>query len=108
MRKAKVYMRSLYAGTLTENDDTTYTFDYDSHYFTDSSQQEISLTLPKTQRTFTSAYLFPFFFSLLSEGTNKETQCRLLNIDEKDYFGLLLATASYDTLGAITLKEITK
>lgn len=31
---------------------------------------------------------------------------RHLKIDEQDYFGLLSATAQYDTIGAITVKAI--
>jgi serine/threonine-protein kinase HipA len=34
------------------------------------------------------------------------TQSRLLRIDEKDHFGILLATAQYDTVGAITVKPV--
>lgn len=106
MRSAKVYMKGLEAGTLTENDNGSYSFEYKPEYFANSLMPEVSLTLPKTQTMFTSDYLFPFFFSLLSEGANKEAQCRLLKIDEKDYFGLLLATTSHDTIGAITVKPI--
>ncbi len=43
---------------------------------------------------------------MLSEGANKAMQCRTLKIDENDAFGLLLATAKYDTIGAITINEI--
>lgn len=106
MRSAKVYMKGIEAGTLTENDNGSYSFEYESGYFANTSMPEVSLTLPKTQTRFTNDYLFPFFFSLLSEGANKETQCRLLKIDERDYFGLLLATTSDDTIGAITVKPI--
>ena len=45
-------------------------------------------------------------FNMLSEGVNKQLQCRLLKIDEQDHFGLLSATAQYDTIGAITVKPI--
>lgn len=106
MRSAKVYVKGTEAGTLTENDNGSYSFEYESSYFVNTSMPEVSLTLPKTQMKFTSDYLFPFFFSLLSEGANKEAQCRLLKIDEKDYFGQLLATTSHDTIGAITIKAI--
>lgn len=106
MRRAKVYVKGIEAGTLTENDNRSYSFEYESGYFANTSMPEVSLTLPKSQKRFTSDYLFPFFFSLLSEGANKETQCRLLKIDEKDYFGLLLVTTSYDTIGAVTVKPI--
>ena len=106
MRSAKVCMKGIEAGTLTENDNGSYSFEYESEYFANTLMPEVSLTLPKTEIKFTSDYLFPFFFSLLSEGANKEAQCRLLKIDEKDYFGLLLATTSHDTIGAVTLKPI--
>jgi len=106
MRSAKVYMRGIEAGTLTESDNGSYSFEYETNYFASSSMPQISLTLPKTQIKFTSDYLFPFFFSLLSEGANKEAQCRRLRIDENDYFGLLLATASHDTIGAVTVKPV--
>ena len=43
---------------------------------------------------------------MLSEGVNRQLQCRLLKIDEQDHFGLLSATAQYDTIGAITVKPI--
>ena len=43
---------------------------------------------------------------MLSEGANKTIQCASLKIDENDDFGLLLATARYDTIGNITIKEI--
>lgn len=99
-------MKGVEAGILTENDNGSYSFEYEASYLVNTSMPEVSLTLPKTQAKFTSDYLFPFFFSLLSEGANKEVQCRLLKIDEKDYFGLLLATTSHDTIGAVTVKPI--
>lgn len=43
---------------------------------------------------------------MLSEGANKTIQCQTLKIDEDDVFGLLLATAHSDTIGAITVKKI--
>jgi len=43
---------------------------------------------------------------MLSEGSNKAIQNRLLKIDENDYFSLLLATAMSETIGALTIKEI--
>ena len=68
MRSAKVYMKGIEAGTLTENDNGSYSFEYESEYFANTLMPEVSLTLPKTEIKFTSDYLFPFFFSLLSEG----------------------------------------
>jgi serine/threonine-protein kinase HipA len=106
MRSAEVYCKGVLAGLLTESNSRTYEFKYDSMYFADDSKPAISLTLPKKQLVHTSEYLFPFFYNMLSEGANRTVQLRQLKIDEKDFFGLLLATAQYDTIGAITIKPI--
>jgi serine/threonine-protein kinase HipA len=43
---------------------------------------------------------------MLSEGVNKKLQSKQLRIDEEDNFGLLMATAQFDTIGAVTVKPI--
>jgi len=108
MRKANVYNNGIFAGELTEISGNEFSFSYNDNYFKDKTQPAISLTLPKTQKEFHSEYLFPFFFNMLSEGSNRMVQSRLLRIDEKDHFGILLATAQYDTIGAITVKPVTQ
>ena len=106
MRQAEVYYNKILAGLLTENDNGEYIFRYDDKYFQGSSLPAISLTLPKTKQEYRSETLFSFFFNMLSEGANKAIQCQTLRIDEEDYFGLLLATAHTDTIGAVTVKKI--
>lgn len=106
MRKAAVYRNGIKAGVLTEKDSGEYLFTYDTEYFNDKTNPGISLTLPKKQHEYTSEHLFPFFFNMLSEGANRVIQSKQLKIDENDFFGLLLATAQHDTVGAITVKEI--
>jgi HipA-like protein len=106
-RKAEIFNNGILAGTLEKTDDQEFIFRYNEKYFHDSNHRSISLTLPKKQLEFQSSTLFPFFYGLLSEGMNKQTQCRLLRIDENDHFSLLLSTAHSDTIGSITVKEIT-
>lgn len=106
MRKAAVYRNSEFAGLLEEDDKGYFTFVYDDAYFSNPAKAPISLTLPKTQRVYSSEILFPFFFNMLSEGVNRKLQCRVWRIDERDHFGLLLATAQDDTIGAITIKPV--
>lgn len=106
MRQAKVFSNGVLAGVLTETDSGKYIFCYDDSFLIDEKQTAISLSFPKSQREFTSETLFPFFFNMLSEGTNKAIQCQTLKIDENDAFGLLLATAHTDTIGAIIVKKI--
>ena len=104
MRKAEVYRNGTLAGHLIEDDQRNYLFRYDDKYYNDTTQPAISLTLPKNQQEYRSKFLFPFFFNMLSEGVNRKLQNRQLQIDENDDFGLLLKTAQYDTVGAISVK----
>lgn len=108
MRKAAVYRNGELLGTLTEESRARYIFRYDDRWFADTKKPAVSLTLPKSQQEYRSEFLFPFFFNMLSEGANRELQCKHLKIDEADHFGLLLATAQYDTICAITVKPITE
>jgi HipA-like protein len=106
MRKAAVFRNGELAGIIMEDDRRQYVFTYTEDWFSNPLKPAISLTLPKTQKEFSSEILFPFFFNMLSEGVNRKLQNRALRIDEKDHFGLLLATAKEDTIGAITVKSI--
>lgn len=106
MRRAEVYSNDVLAGVLTETDDGQYWFRYDDAFLADEQQTAISPSFPKSDREFVSNTLFPFFYNMLAEGANKAHQCRMLKIDENDAFGLLLATAHTDTIGAITVKRL--
>ena len=108
MRAMEIYRNGVLAGILSEENRKSYIFRYDERYFNDTTKPAISLTLPKSKMKYTSQYLFPFFFNMLSEGENRKLQSIQLKIDEEDNFGLLMATAQYDTIGAITVKPITK
>lgn len=104
MRKVEVLRNGVLAGVLTEVSHTKYVFQYDDNYFNDTTKPAISLTLPKNQKEYVSEHLFPFFFNMLSEGVNRKLQSKQLKIDERDDFGFLMATAQFDTVGAITVK----
>ncbi len=105
MRTAEVYHNGVLAGILIEQNRSQYVFRYDDAYFHDTSKPSVSLTLPKTQKEYSSPFLFPFFSNMISEGENKKMQSLLLKIDENDQFGLLMATATTDTIGSITVKR---
>jgi serine/threonine-protein kinase HipA len=106
MAKGGVYVNGRMAGILEKSEDGQYIFSYDEAYYRDEHAPAISLSLPKTQQKHTHNELFPFFQGLLTEGVNKEIQCRLLKIDENDDFTRLLRTAGDDTIGVVTVKEI--
>lgn len=106
MRKAIVKANGREAGILVENNENDYSFVYLADYLSDANSLPISLTMPKQVEEYRATSLFPCFFNLISEGANKATQCRTLHIDKNDYFGLLLATAQYDTAGFLTFTPI--
>ena len=106
MRSVEVYRNKELAGILIEQSIKNYSFLYSDPYYADPAKPAISLTLPKSQQEYQANHLFPFFYNMLSEGVNRKLQSRVLKIDEEDDFGLLAATARYDTIGAITVKPI--
>lgn len=106
MRDMEIYRNGTLAGTLTEENRQHYVFKYDDAYFNDSTKQAISLTLPKIKKEYSSEVLFPFFSNMIAEGENKKIQSRLLKIDESDQFGLLMSTATADTIGNVTVRKI--
>lgn len=106
MRKGKVYINGIEAGILTENDSTReYIFKYHKDYL-DCGLPAVSLSMPLQETEYRSPVLFPYFFNLLSEGENRIIQSSLHHIDKNDDFGILLATAQYDTVGAVTVVPI--
>ena len=106
MREAKVFFKDVEAGILTQHDNGYFTFSYLDSWMIDSSKPSISLTLPKMEQQFRSEFLFPFFYNMLPEGSNKEVVCKLNRIDQTDYFGLPMTTAKYDSIGAVRVIKI--
>jgi serine/threonine-protein kinase HipA len=106
MRNAKVLFKNEEAGVLTQHDDGSFSFRYYDDWIMDSHKQSISLTLPKTQKEFHSKHLFPFFYHMLPEGSNKQVVCKLNRIDLEDHFGILLTTAKNDSIGAVSVIKI--
>lgn len=106
MRACKVYIKSVDAGVLKETDDYKYVFTYNSAYIQEHRNLPVCLSMPVREEPYLSDSLFPYFFNMLSEGANRKMQSMLLHIDEKDDFGILLATAQVDAIGAVTVKPI--
>ena len=106
MRTAKVLFKNEEAGVLTQHDDGSFMFKYNDNWIHNQNKPGISLTLPKTEKEFHSSYLFPFFYNMLPEGSNKQVACRLNRIDPKDDFGLLMTVVSHDSIGAVRVNKI--
>jgi serine/threonine-protein kinase HipA len=106
MRQATILYKNKEAGVLIQHDDGTFTFKYDNSWINDATKPAVSLTLPRKQQEYHSKYLFPFFYNMLPEGSNKQVVCKLNRLDLDDYFGLLLTTAKNDNIGAIRVVKI--
>ncbi|MBS4061690.1 MAG: HipA N-terminal domain-containing protein [Bacteroidetes bacterium] len=106
MREAKVLFKDEEAGVITQHDDGSYTFRYYDVWLADKDKPGISLTLPKNEQQFHSEHLFPFFYNMLPEGSNKQVVCKLNRIDKEDYFGLLMTTAKNDSIGAVRVVKM--
>lgn len=102
-RTAYVYIRHNFAGMLCETDEG-YSFSYDRQYLNSETASSVSLTLPLSEKTYTSKTLFPFFDGLIPEGWLLGVVSRNWKIDVKDRFGLLLV-ACKDGIGNVSIRE---
>ena len=102
-RTAYVYIRNTFAGELCETDEG-YSFSYDEQYLNSETASAVSLTLPLSEKTYTSKTLFPFFDGLIPEGWLLGIVSRNWKIDTKDRFGLLLV-ACKDGIGNVSIRE---
>lgn len=101
MKKAKVYMHNKLSGVLIE-DEEGYTFTYLSEYLNSENPESISLTLPISQKSYTSKILFPFFDGLIPEGWLLEIAQKNWKLDSRDRMGVLLQTCR-DCIGAVRI-----
>ena len=103
MNKLAVFYNDKLAGWL-ERDNDGFAFHYDETYRLDPTTRPIAISFPKTKSSFESPVFFPFFYNMLSEGENRQLQCRFYQIDEQDFFTLLGYTAQSETIGPITVQ----
>lgn len=101
MKKAKVYLHSILAGILTE-DDMGYEFRYDADYLKSDKSEAVSLTLPLTEKTYRDKVLFPFFDGLIPEGWLLDIAEQSWKISARDRFSLLLACCK-DCIGNVSV-----
>jgi serine/threonine-protein kinase HipA len=102
-RKAEVFYKEKLAGYLIETEDR-YIFQYDKEFLKEDIS--ISISLPAREDPYESKELFAFFRGLLPEGWYLDIVGATQRVDTKDLFGVLLATASVDTIGAVTVRKM--
>lgn len=105
LRKAQVFYKNELAGIITETQNG-YIFEYDQVFL--KKNIPISMSLPPREEPYHSKELFSFFKGLLPEGWYLNIVSATQKVDDKDYFGLLLASASGDTAGAVTVTKVEK
>ena len=103
LRKAQVFYKNELAGYISETQNG-YIFQYDHKFL--KKNITISASLPPREEPYHSKELFPFFKGLLPEGWYLGIVSATQTVDNRDYFGLLLASASGDTIGAVTVTKV--
>ena len=102
MRKAKIYVKGVEAGTLTElQQGKDYLFEYLDGY----EGLEVSRTMPQNIRVYKFDKFPPFFDGLLPEGIQLDGLLKIKKIDRSDHFSQLIAVGD-DMVGVVTVKEI--
>jgi serine/threonine-protein kinase HipA len=96
-------MNDKLSGRLIETEDG-YTFTYDENYLKSETAEAISLTLPLSEKQYTSTLMFPFFDGLIPEGWLLEIAEKNWKLNERDRMGLLLACC-HDCIGAVSIME---
>ena len=104
MRRAKVYVKGIEVGVLTEvMKGGEYQFEYLDQY----NGLDVSRTMPINGKSFRFNRFPPFFDGLLPEGIQLEGLLKIKKIDKNDYFSQLMAVGE-DMVGVVTVKEITE
>ena len=88
MRRAKVFVKGIEAGILTEvKKGEEYLFEYPDQY----NGLVVSRTMPVKGKSFKYNRFPPFFDGLLPEGIQLEGLLKIKKIDKNDYFSQLMA-----------------
>ncbi|MEI8045788.1 MAG: HipA N-terminal domain-containing protein [Bacteroidota bacterium] len=104
MRKAKVYVKGVEAGILTELiQGKEYMFEYHDGY----DGLGVSRTMPIKVKVYKFDTFPPFFDGLLPEGIQLEGLLKIKKIDKNDCFSQLISVGE-DMVGVVTVKEVTE
>ena len=104
MKSGKVFVYDRFAGMLTE-DETGFTFTYDSEYLKAPQAEAISLTMPLAEESYLDTVLFPFFDGLIPEGWLLGIAEKSWKINQRDRMSLLLACCK-DCIGAVSVVPV--
>lgn len=102
-RSGNVYFKNEFCGVVSETEDG-YAFAYETNYLQSKDAQAVSLTLPLTEKKYTSKTLFAFFDGLIPEGWLLDIAEKNWKIKYTDRMGLLL-TCCKDCIGAVSVQN---
>jgi serine/threonine-protein kinase HipA len=102
MRKARVFVKGIEAGILTEY---TAGKEYSFEYLEDYEGLEVSRTMLTDQKNYQFEKFPPFFEGLLPEGLQLEGLLKIKKIDKDDLFSQLMAVGD-ELVGVVTVKEM--
>lgn len=105
MRQGKVYYKETLAGTITENAEGDYVFEYEETYVKNHSTAFINFSMPVRTAPYISNRLFPFFEGLIPEGWLLNLATKNWKIQSNDRMGLLL-TCCQNCIGAVSVVSI--
>jgi len=104
MRKAKVFVKGIEAGILTE---FVQGKEYVFKYLDDYVGLEVSRTMPTREKVYKFDRFPPFFDGLLPEGIQLEGLLKIRKIDRHGYFSQLISIGE-DMVGVVTVKEVSE
>jgi|BarGraNGADG00212_2_1021979.scaffolds.fasta_scaffold02710_4 serine/threonine-protein kinase HipA len=102
MRKARIFVKGVEAGTLTE---LIQGKEYVFEYLNDYNGLEVSRTLPTNVKIYKFDKFPPFFEGLLPEGTQLEGLLKIRKIDKRDLLSQIIAVGE-DLVGVVTVEEM--
>jgi serine/threonine-protein kinase HipA len=103
--KANVYLRDLHVGWLEKRAARQYAFAYTKAYAAMAAAIPIATSFPVRSQEYLATELFPFFDNLILEGWLLTQAEKLLHIDKRNRFALLMAVGRH-TIGAVAVAPL--
>jgi serine/threonine-protein kinase HipA len=101
MRKARVYVDKVPAGTLVEE---AFNSSYQFVYLPEYMGNPVSLSMPVENQVYKFDRFPPFFDGLLPEGIQLDGLLKQRKLDRDDFFAQLMAVGA-DLVGVVTVEE---
>ncbi len=102
METLKVFFGQVRVGTLTLNQDRSFSFQYDKNWLILPDGFQLSVSLPMQESAITGTHVRAFFANLLPEAMARNRVARCLGISENNDF-MLLKQIGGDCAGAISI-----